>query len=141
MLFICICILSICDIIYIRYIKYLKLAIKIREGSVNLLMLFIQVVNNGANTMKQEMQHHSENDLGAKPADELDAITAEDELNHLAEQTSNKSGWYDVKCGVCGRVCCSRCTADGDINRCAKTRFNACSVCNHPSSQHYRTNH
>lgn len=107
-------------------------------------------MNNGVNAMKKEMQDYSEKDLGTGSADERNAstiedelnhFTAEDELNHFAEQTSNNSGWYDVKCGVCGKICCSRCTADGDIKRCAKTRFNECSVCGHASSQHYRTDH
>lgn len=46
---------------------------------------------------------------------------------------------YDTVCGQCNKHCCSPCTADGDISRCAQTRFKACSVCGHPSSGHYQS--
>ncbi|MBA6155628.1 hypothetical protein H3Z83_03705 [Tenacibaculum sp. S7007] len=44
---------------------------------------------------------------------------------------------YDTKCRTGNRVCCSNCTANGDPNRCAKTRFKKCSVCNHSRGNHY----
>ena len=44
----------------------------------------------------------------------------------------------DVVCGVCGNRCCISCTANGDIRRCAQTRFKNCSICGHSSSQHFR---
>lgn len=76
-----------------------------------------------------------------KNIDEVDNATAEAKLEILKAESSVKGSWYDTKCDVCGRRCCSPCTADGDPSRCAKTRFRNCSVCGHASSSHYRVRH
>ena len=70
--------------------------------------------------------------------DQADGAIAEAKAEMLRGDNFQQDSWYAVKCGVCGRRCCSPCTADGDINRCAETRFRNCSTCGHASSRHYR---
>lgn len=59
----------------------------------------------------------------------------QDEILNLNENTVESS--RSTKCGQCGNICCPNCTADGDPNRCAKTRFSKCRICGCPSSSHY----
>jgi hypothetical protein len=54
----------------------------------------------------------------------------------MGVQAAPAVGKWDVVCGQCGSVCCANCTANGDINRCDKTRFTTCSVCHHASRRH-----
>lgn len=72
---------------------------------------------------------------------EADASPGLAKVNLLTAEGVEAGSWYDVKCGDCGNRCCSPCTADGDIGRCAQTRFRNCAVCGHLSSNHYRVNH
>lgn len=76
---------------------------------------------------------------GSNPEDEYDQLPSDEKIALLEE--ANLSTWSDVECGVCGKRCCSPCTAGGDISRCAQTRFRECSVCGHASSAHYRVDH
>ncbi len=78
---------------------------------------------------------------GGNHFDENDSDSKESKLETLKIRNLAKSAWYDVKCGVCNKHCCSPCTAGGDISRCAVTRFTECSVCGHPSNQHYGVPH
>ena len=73
--------------------------------------------------------------------DHSDTANAEAKKVILRSEGFAMTTWYDVKCGVCERRCCSPCTADGDIDRCAETRFRHCSECGHLSSEHYRVVH
>lgn len=73
--------------------------------------------------------------------DQADDARPEAKAEMLRGEDFTPSSWYAVKCGVCGNRCCSPCTADGDIGRCAQTRFRNCSRCGHSSSSHYRVRH
>ncbi|MFY7670681.1 hypothetical protein ACOSP6_06290 [Tenacibaculum sp. MEBiC06402] len=96
---------------------------------------------------------HSEN----LSSEKIQKIKESEEFNSLSESEKNLvsmdlqsletkekvskekavDAWYNTKCRRDGRVCCSRCTANGDPNRCAKTRFSNCSVCGHSRGSHY----
>ena len=60
-------------------------------------------------------------EAGSNALEERDTLSETARLNLLAD-TSTGGTWYDTKCGVCSRRCCSPCTADGDISQCAQTR-------------------
>jgi hypothetical protein len=76
-----------------------------------------------------------------KGLDDFDKADPQAKLTVMNDSKIATTGWYDLKCGYCGRRCCSPCTADGDPSRCAQTRFQNCSVCGHASSNHYAVNH
>ena len=78
-------------------------------------------------------------EAGSNALEERDTLSETARLNLLAETSTAQK--YDTKCGVCSRRCCSPCLADGDISRCAQTRFKHCRVCGHFSSSHYAALH
>ncbi len=58
------------------------------------------------------------------------------DLNLTPEQKADRGYNLNTVCGVCGNVCCSNCTANGNPGACSQTMFTMCNICGHASSSH-----
>ena len=49
--------------------------------------------------------------------------------------------WFDTKCAICDKVCCSPCLQKGDYKFCVKTPNHNCLACGHASDKHVPSKH
>ncbi|WP_143450037.1 hypothetical protein [Janthinobacterium sp. BJB304] len=71
----------------------------------------------------------------------MSSKTTIENVGNMNEAFIEFAGQYDTICAECNQRCCSPCTANGDITKCAYTKFENCSVCGHASSVHFAGPH